>query len=340
MNTQENNTQNSSVHLSTVKELLAQLDLMKNEGIGAQKRLEYIIEHGKEVVPEFDFRDAFDLELEASGQRTTTLTRMDDTLSNLKDQWKSGPFRDVVKDAGQKLLDHLIKFISDAQTQERKTEMQLLSQLWEWAPCLQHLYPWLTEGKKPEPVKEKPELDPETKKLVEAKEKLEAELDEKLKAELNKVADEELLPKKKAYELTEEIVEEQRVVAKVTASVEPVTTFVDGDEGEKIEMPEPEEPTDDQLLVKAWAEALREFTVVPWKFRWHARSDSGIVKTWGNGSDEARLELLEVPTDVTRVTLRLYIKGKAMVHQETIPNIKVKELHEDPMDFVKKTVDG
>jgi hypothetical protein len=332
VNIQEKNTQNSSAHLSTVKELLAQLDLMKNDGIGAQKRLEYILEHGKEVVPEFDFRDAFDLELEASSKRATSLNHMDSDLVGLQDKWKVGPFRDAVKEAGQKLLEHLIKFIADAQNQERKTELHLLSQLWEWAPDLRHLYPWLTEGKKPEAVKEESTLPPETKKLVEKKDELEAEV----AAEFEKLAKEEepklleAMKQMKPWAVQEQVVEEQRVVASVHPKPEPIP------EKEDVQL----EPDNDQLMVKSWGEALRELTVVPWTFRWHERNNTGIVKMWGCGVDEARLELSEVPTEVTRVKLRLYIKGEVSVHEETIPSSKVKELHEDPMGFVKKTLDS
>ena len=40
----------TSAHLSSVKELLAELDLMKNEGVGARERLDFILDQGAELV--------------------------------------------------------------------------------------------------------------------------------------------------------------------------------------------------------------------------------------------------------------------------------------------------
>ena len=131
-------------HLSTVKQLLAELDLMKNKGIGARDRLDFILEHGVGLMEEFDLQDAFDVEARARSNRLRQLDDLRSSMTNTEQLWSGGPLLEDVKEAASNLFGHLHRFLKDALSRERKSEIDMLSQLWEWAPDMRWLYPWLT----------------------------------------------------------------------------------------------------------------------------------------------------------------------------------------------------
>jgi hypothetical protein len=136
-------------HLSTVKDLLTELDQMKNKGIGARDRLDFILEHGAELMEEFDLQDAFDVEARARSKRMAQLNDLRSSMTNTEQLWGGGPLLDDVKEAATKLFSHLHRFLKDALSRERKSEIDMLAQVWEWAPDIRWLYPWLTAWKGP-----------------------------------------------------------------------------------------------------------------------------------------------------------------------------------------------
>jgi len=147
-------------NLSRVQELVAHLDQMKNTRVGARERLDFILEQGSELVQEFDFKDAFDLEHRAMSKRLAQLEDMDSSSRLARTQWKNAPLPEDVREGAAKLIDYLDGFVKEAKSTERKAEVEMLSQLWEWGPDLSHMYAWLTSGR-PVPKKREPIEVPE-----------------------------------------------------------------------------------------------------------------------------------------------------------------------------------
>jgi len=165
-------------HLRSVRDLLAELDNMKNKGIGARDRLEYILDSGATLVDEFHIEDAFDLEARAMNRRLASLGDMQTTLRQGQEQWRGGPLGEEVKEAAGRLLGHLDKFLSDALNKERKSEIEMLSQIWEWGPDISHIFPGLTSGRpRPKPPEIPAELQEFTKKKAALYNEVQAEFE-------------------------------------------------------------------------------------------------------------------------------------------------------------------
>ena len=165
-------SQNSSAHLSTVQELLTELDEMKNKGLSAQERLDFILDQGSNFVEEFSIEDAFDLEHRARSKRLEQLEELGSTLRTHTTQWKGAPVEDPVKEAADKLLGHLNVFVKKAEDRERKSEIEMLSALWEWAPDVSEIWPGHHSRPKPKAIT----IPEEVKELLEKKTELYDEL--------------------------------------------------------------------------------------------------------------------------------------------------------------------
>ena len=139
----------TSAHLSSVKELLSELDQMKNKGVGARDRLDFILEQGSNLIDEFDLQDAFDVEARARSKRLNQLNELSSVMTNAEHLWAGGPILDDVKEAASKLFTHLRRFLKDTLSREAKSEINMLSQIWESAPDIRWLYPWLTAWEGP-----------------------------------------------------------------------------------------------------------------------------------------------------------------------------------------------
>ena len=168
-------TQDPSTHLRGVQELLFELDKMKNSGIGAIERLEYILDKSAPLVEGFDLADAFDVELRARNRRLEDLSDMDRSLNHSKKQWEVGPLQEDVREAAGRLFKHLDSFLKSAIHSERKSEIEMLSALWDYEPDLSHLYPGLTSWR-PAPLAKEPlpELQEFYKKKAALYEEIEA----------------------------------------------------------------------------------------------------------------------------------------------------------------------
>lgn len=140
MDTHSDGTVTASRHLSSVKDILAKLDEMKNGRVGARERLEFLLSTGSEIIQEFDFRDAFDLEIRTVSERLGKVEMFEEDLRRLRAQWSDGPFDADTKEVGGKLLGHLEPFIRHAKRQERDAEIELLSQLWRWEPDVNPMF--------------------------------------------------------------------------------------------------------------------------------------------------------------------------------------------------------
>jgi len=172
MHTHTDNT-NSSAHLSTVQELLTELDEMKNKGLSAQERLDFILDQGSNFVEEFSIEDAFDLEHRARTKRLEQLDELGSTLRTHQAQWRSAPMESPVKEAADKLLGHLDVFIKKGQDRERKSEIEMLSALWTWAPDVSDIWPGHHSRPKPKTI----DIPEEVKELLEKKSELYDELE-------------------------------------------------------------------------------------------------------------------------------------------------------------------
>ena len=130
MDIHSDSTSTPSAHLSSVQELLEKLDEMKTGRVAARQRLDFLLRHGSEVIQDFDFRDAFDLEMQAMGERLKKIGDMGTNLRAFKGSWTSGPLEEDVQKAGVRLVDHLDEFVTQASRKETITEIDMLSQLW------------------------------------------------------------------------------------------------------------------------------------------------------------------------------------------------------------------
>lgn len=168
-------SQNSSTHLSTVQELLNELDQMKNKGLSAQERLDFILDQGSNFVEEFSVEDAFDLEHRARSKRLEQLKELGSTLRTHTTQWEGAPVEEPVKEAAGKLLGHLNVFVKKAEDRERKSEIEMLSALWEWAPDVSEIWPGHHSRPRPKAIP----IPEEVKELLEKKTELYDELEAK-----------------------------------------------------------------------------------------------------------------------------------------------------------------
>ena len=155
----------STSHLRSVRDLLAELDNMKNKGIGPRDRLEFILDGGATLVDVFNIEDAFDLEARAMNRRLESLGDIKSTLRQGQQQLRGAPVQEEMKEAAGRLLGHLDKFLEDALTRERKSEIEMLSQIWSWGPDISHIFPGLTSGRpKPKPLEIPAEIQEFTQK--------------------------------------------------------------------------------------------------------------------------------------------------------------------------------
>jgi hypothetical protein len=122
-----------SAHLPTVEALLAKLDEMKGN-VGAKQRLEFLLQKGPEVVPGFDFNDAFDLSRQAHTERVRKLEELRAAMDVMKVRWHDSVLEDDVKSAGDRLIGHLHEFVKQARDKESRFEIETLESLWEDAP--------------------------------------------------------------------------------------------------------------------------------------------------------------------------------------------------------------
>lgn len=376
----------TSAHLSSVKELLAELDKMKDKGIGARDRLDFILEAGSGLVEDFDFHDAFDMELRAQTRRMSQLNELETTMSHARHQWDGGPIRDDVKEAARRLFGHLGRFLKDASQRESGVETEMLGQVWDWAPDIRYLYPWLTAWSGPiyrpnvdygvahystypaapeAPVPEEPSK--EVKELLTLKDKLyEEEATTSVPLELPSENDQFDELEKKALQLHQAELERLRdLTPKATegtkeAEPTPRRTFplkresVNGEEDSRVvatvssSVPVVKELDDhpDHIRRDAWTMALRECTLEDWRFRQETtgHTDEGDVTVllWNAGSSsEGRLEILELPDAQVRLSLRvLNDEVRFVKHDKVMSVIELRELHLNPLEFVKMTLES
>lgn len=231
MNSTSHSTITSAAHLSTVKDLLAKLDEMKTGKVGARERLDFLLERGPEVVQDFSFEDAFDVEARLVGERSRKLDELGRQLGHLKACWVDSPLDEDVQDAGTRLMKHLDEFVRQGQRREASTEIEMLSSLWQSEPNVDEAFGmYHTSGKSgarkravpssapapaPAPVNKSPEemaLEATRYTLEETKKALEKELTEKNVEELE-------MPK--AAELTPLEEEQQRIIKEAELAPKP-----------------------------------------------------------------------------------------------------------------------
>lgn len=407
----------TSAHLSSVKELLAELDQMKNKGIGARERLDFILDQGAELVEEgFDFEDAFDIEARVRVKRIDQLDELAKTMTLAKGFWADAPTKNDVKEAAMGLFRHLDRFIIDAKNIEVRSHIETLSQIWESAPDLRWLYPWLGgdgpiyrpsyggssvaqhEGREypTAPTPEEPSTDvkefAERKKQLykEATPKAELSTEEEQVGKLKKLWPE--VPEKDWNELEhktelEHNAELERLNKSVLESPSSEDTHLkasetkadwdkkirDFDQGrspvfkatilreeggtigegevvgtvgkmgkmEKVKAVEPEKEEDvvDHILHDAWTTALRDLTLDDWRFtKERTWTEEGSVLLWHLQTGEARLELSKLEDGRTNISLRILNNGEFWKHEEVLTPESIKELHLNPLPFVKKAI--
>lgn len=345
-------------HLASVQDLLTELDRMKTTGIGARERLDFMLARGSELVEEnaFDLEDAFDLEARVRVKRLDQLEHLAKAMTTAKGLWADAPIKDDVTKAAMGLFRHLDRFIIDAKNVEHRSHTETLSQIWVSDPDIRWLYPWLTAWTGPiyrpswadnngypvAPAAEEP--SEEVKEFAEAKQKLydetaadqtPVELPEPETKEMAKLFD---LSPEEAKKVEERIAEKMAEV-KVDPNDIPAPKQIP-DEVVVGKVKKEAEPEVDHIRRDAWTQALREMTLLNWNFdaerEWLAEGSEVIIwKT--EDHEEARLELVQM-SDSTIVTLRILTKDGLRKHEEK--RHSVKELHLDPLPFVKKAIDG
>lgn len=297
MNTQ---TIPSSARLRTVEELLERLSSMRTDGHGARERLEFLRNHGGDVVQAFSIEDAFDADAKAGSARVAELEELSSRARAFKTAWQGAPLSEDVQQAGGTLLKLLIGFISDAQKSERTSEIDMLGQLWEHGPDISHVYP---ENVRLE-VRAPFDL-PGNQELQAAKDRLQAEITQQNLQEVVIPDDEP-----RVQELTKTGAETEAPVP--GALDEDAAAAFKGDLERKIRefdngthlrrdfpvmeapasaaevVPSPrlekdvKDPQDDsRLRQEAWTDAIREVTLAPWRFHLEA---SGHIAGRGAGT--------------------------------------------------------
>lgn len=132
------------------EQLLEKLSSMKTEGVGVQDRLRYLAELPPlELRERFTLEDAFDAEREVLSSRLEQLAELDGTVRQLSSSWRGSPLEELELRAGAALLELLAELVKEAKRRELRSESELLSQVWTWAPDISGTWPWLTAWKDP-----------------------------------------------------------------------------------------------------------------------------------------------------------------------------------------------
>lgn len=179
MNTTDSTTA-SSARLNSVQQLLEKLGSMKATGLGARERLEYMRRHGPELVHDFTFEDAFDADARASSARLEQLDELNSSVRQLETSWRGAPISSEVRAAGEGLIGHISGFVRQAQDLERRAEIDMLAQLWEWAPDVSSTWPELvgkTKSRTARPLRDLYDREADAE-LEKAKTELEDEVTE------------------------------------------------------------------------------------------------------------------------------------------------------------------
>jgi hypothetical protein len=88
----------------------------------------------------------------------------------------------------------------------------------------------------------------------------------------------------------------------------------------------------------AWTVALRELTLDDWRFTKERRwTQEGSVLLWHLQTGEARLDLTKLDGR-TNVSLRILKDGKLWKHEAELNDDEVRELHLNPIPFVKRAL--
>jgi len=333
----------SGTRLSCVQDLLDHLNSLKNDGLGAQERLDFLMSSGPALVPGFSFQDAFDAEARTMRARLQQIEDMDIDFRQLMSSWRAAPIKEDVRQAGGKLFEHLQGFIGDARKAEVKSEIEMLSQVWDDSPDLRHLYPWLTAwtGQIPEVVKTIPfhpedMAEPESS-TPEEEDVLDEDATAGMKADLERQVTELDQGKhlRRDYEVKKSSSDEAqgteggRVVSSVARHVLNITEATP------------------RIRQEAWTEALRDISLEKWEFRTEAKGHLG---EWGHGQamlwkhglesySGARLEW--APSREGHQNVRLYISSDALGPRELkreLTDAQLLELHVDPSSLVEEAL--
>jgi hypothetical protein len=339
---------------------------MKNQGIGARDRLEFILDGGSELVREFDIEDAFDIEHRAMSRRLESLDDMKTHLRHGQQQWSTGPVQEEVKEAAGRLLGHLDKFLNDALHREQKSEIEMLSQLWHWDPDISNLFPGLTSGRpKPKPIEIPRELQEFTQKKAALYEEAQAEAEAHPHHQPVPGIQPPPVPLEEIDEVVDQFVERNpgssltelntNLEAKKNVKEPKKYPLVKPEPESKVKIgsmvpvpgqvapPLPEEP--DHIRRDAWTDALREVTLNDWAFRRETNGHAGVeqrdasVLIWHANECEARLELTEMTDNHIKVNLRVLLQGRLHQRHEVLTVDHAAKLHLDPVRFVTKTLE-
>ena len=352
-----------SAHLSTVRQLLRKLDEMKDGKVGAQERLEFLLENGTKVVHDFDYRDAFDTEMRSMTDRLRNLAALETDLRSFKANWATSPLDGDTKHAGDELVGHLNEFVKQALRRESLAEIEMLGQVWDSSPDVGAAFgmPAPDYGPKKQALGKLRQSNgsDEARKLDEVRDVLEHEvagenLEMPPEVYVDLDLDEELKKKAKAKEI------HVREVAKIGASHEkaeavPHETVVSQVVKERLKpappAPEVLEEEMGMLDIQSWTKAFNDVLASNWKFDRQLRgrigdnARMGLTLIWSKGDERLRLDVERLGDDEVlvrlvppRSTKRWSLEDEEKMYQVHAREMKVaelEELHGDPSGFVK-----
>jgi hypothetical protein len=349
VNTPDSTT--ASPRLESVKDLLEQLHSMKADGLGARERLDFLMSSGPELVKDFSYEHAFDLEARTRAAKLEQLEDLRQGFGTLESTWHAAPLIEDVREAGRALFKHLKGFVNEALGDERKAEIETLSQVWDRSPDIRWLYPWLTAWTGPVRDSSKPDAIArhEAEFVKEAKEALEDEITgeniegDELEAEFERQIREldhaEFI--RRDYELSGDYLERQREISEQLKDPA-VRARLAGAPLEEASGSSPEDLA--QLRQEAWTQALRDVSLETWEFRTEV---AGHLGDWGQGTallwkhgleshSSARLEW--APSREGHVNVRLFVSSEKLGARELkreVSDAQLAELHVDPSSFVQ-----
>ena len=364
MNTPDSTTA-PSARLQTVQQLLEKLGSMKAEGLGARERIDFLQVQGPELAEDFSIEDAFDADARASSTRIAQLGELSSHVQQLETTWRGAPISSDIRDAGSNLIGHINGFVKEAQKLEHKSEIDMLSQLWEHGPDVTDVWPELTAwGPKPRPSSSK-----NVRQLKTAKDRLENELIDENLSELPTGADQLEKPEFESGSSSPELIDEfetarhkgelerqardldqgkhMRRDFKLEQPDEVVVATVSGKSGSSLETHDFEDMP--KLRQQAWTEAIREATLRPWQLQLEASSSVGSTKShdismmWILEHDEGAYIRLEITRDLLNKQCRVRLewtnpKVRTTRLEREFSSVELLELHLDPSSFVEQAL--
>lgn len=307
--------------------LISTVDRMQTDGVSAPLRLQYLCENGPAPLPSFDLTEHL-AQIEA-------LERLSATLTSARGEWRGAPMDAAYRDAGLALFEHLERLVDEHRNISGRSEIEMLSSLWESAPDVTGIYPWLHAPPRglrlgfhvsSEPVSaraSRPDASPEAPAdLIE-----DAARESVAEAPPAEAPPAEEAPRAPVRVRGMEVHSDGEDVGDGTV----VKTLKPG----CTERVVPRIP--DALAIKNWTDALNEATAAGWALVAQQPQLVGTILQWvrPDGSGSAVLRLWETLSGITHVRLELVSMGTVEVAEAKVSAAEIEALHADPAPFIR-----